>query len=93
MTKKELNARLSQPLTESALKKTARADLFAMIDAQPVTDNSAFLTPTDQNVLDLLATLTPAEQHLLVAFAHCENTVVNGAPKNATGPTDLTTWV
>ncbi len=59
----------------------------------PVLDNSSALTPTDADVLNVLKGLTPAEHHLLVAFAHCENTVVNAAPKNATGPADLTTWV
>ena len=33
-TKAELNARLAKPLTASALKKTAKADLVGMIDAQ-----------------------------------------------------------
>ncbi len=64
MTKNELNARLAQPLTASALKKTVCADLVAMIDAQPVTDNSSFLTPTLQEVLD---GLTALEKAVLVA--------------------------
>jgi hypothetical protein len=59
----------------------------------PVLDNSSALTPTDADVLNVLKGLTPAEHHLLVAFSHCKNTVVNAAPKNATGPADLTTWV
>jgi len=68
--------------------RDARAD-----DPTPVLDNSSALTPTDADVLNVLKGLTPAEYHLLVAFAHCENTVVNASPKQATGPADLTTWV
>jgi len=62
-------------------------------DDRPVTDNSSILTPTADDVLNTLKSLTVPEQHLLSAFAHCENTVTNGAPKQATGPHDLTTWV
>lgn len=47
----------------------------------------------DNRLLETLATLTPAEQHLLVAFAHCENNVTNGAPKHAKVASDLATWV
>ena len=62
-------------------------------DALPVLDNSSYLTPTDDDVLNTLKRLTVPEQHLLWAFAHCENTALNGAPKEAKHPTDLTTWV
>jgi hypothetical protein len=37
--------------------------------------------------------ITAAEHHLLVAFAHCENTPLNGAPMQAQQPSDLSTWV
>lgn len=37
--------------------------------------------------------ITAAEHHLLVAFAHCENTLMNGAPMQAQQPSDLSTWV
>lgn len=37
--------------------------------------------------------ITAAEYHLLVAFAHCENTPLNGAPMQAQQPSDLSTWV
>jgi hypothetical protein len=37
--------------------------------------------------------ITAAEHHLLVAFAHCENTPLNGAPMQAQQPSDLCTWV
>jgi hypothetical protein len=37
--------------------------------------------------------ITAAENHLLVAFAHCENTPLNGAPMQAQQPSDLCTWV
>ena len=37
--------------------------------------------------------ITAAEHHLLVAFANCENTPLNGAPMQAQHPSDLTTWV
>lgn len=47
----------------------------------------------DNRLLETLATLTPAEQHLLVAFAHCENNVTNGAPKHAKVASHLATWV
>jgi hypothetical protein len=49
MTKPELNALLPTPLTASALKKTSKADLVAMIEsAQPaaIVDDSEYLTPT-----------------------------------------------
>lgn len=47
----------------------------------------------DKHLLATLKSLTPAEQHLLVAFAHCENNVTNGAPKHAKVAADLATWV
>jgi hypothetical protein len=37
--------------------------------------------------------LTAAEHHLLIAFAQCENTPLNGAPMQAQQPSDLSTWV
>lgn len=37
--------------------------------------------------------ITAAEHHLLLAFAHCENTPLNGAPMQAQQPSDLSTWV
>jgi len=77
-----------------ALGKRTEMDAFGDDpDALPVTDNSSILTPTDDDVLNALKSLTVPEQHLLSAFAHCENTVTNGAPKQATAPHDLTTWV
>lgn len=97
--KTELNARLKTPLITSALKKIAKPDLIRMVIADQalptpeVLDNSSSLTPTEDDVTAARKGLTVPEQHLLVAFAHCENTVVNGAPKQATGPADLTTWV
>lgn len=102
LAKTELNAMLNaSALNASALKKTSKPDLIRMVladqaattPAPAVLDNSSFLTPTEDDVLAVLKSLTVPEQHLLVAFAHCENTVVNAAPKQATGPADLTTWV
>lgn len=97
MTKNEL-AVIIGGMTPSQIKKAAHADLVqraADMQGTPteVLDNSSFLTPTEDDVLAVLKSLTVPEQHLLVAFAHCENTVVNAAPKQATGPADLTTWV
>lgn len=37
--------------------------------------------------------IAAAEHHLLVAFAHCEDTPLNGAPMQAQQPSDLSTWV
>jgi hypothetical protein len=95
--KTELNAMMKAPLNASALKKIAKPDLIRMVladkPAPEVLDNSSILTPTEDDVLAVLKSLTVPEQHLLVAFAHCENTVVNAAPKHATVPADLTTWV
>jgi hypothetical protein len=95
--KTELNAMMKAPLNASALKKIAKPDLIRMVLAdQPapeVLDNSSILTPTEDDVLAVLKSLTVPEQHLLVAFAHCENTVVNAAPEQATVPADLSTWV
>jgi len=99
--KTELNAMLKAPLNASALKKISKPDLIRMViaaqaettPAPEVLDNSSALTPTEDDVTAARKGLTVPEQHLLVAFAHCENTVVNGAPKQATCPADLTTWV
>ena len=98
MTKAEL-AVIIGGMTSSQIKKAAHADLVQRAaDKQgtptdPILDNSSYLTPTEDDVLAVLKTLTVPEQHLLIAFAHCENAVVNAAPKQATGPADLTTWV
>lgn len=96
MTKTELAAIIGG-MTPSQIKKAAHADLVRRageVRSKPdVLDNSSYLTPTEDDVLAVLKTLTVPEQHLLVSFAHCENTVVNAAPKQATGPADLTTWV
>lgn len=106
MTKNEL-AMIIGGMTTSQIKKASHNQLMnraahaqgkltemnAFGDDPDVLDNSSFLTPTEDDVLAVLKTLTVPQQHLLVAFAHCENTVVNGAPKQATGPADLTTWV
>ena len=98
LTKNELAAIIGG-MTPSQIKKAAHADLVQRAadmrgtPTDPVLDNSSFLTPTEDDVLAVLKSLTVQEQHLLVAFAHCENTVVNAAPKQATGPADLTTWV
>lgn len=98
MTKPEL-AVIIGGMTPSQIKKAAHADLVQRAaDVQgaptdPVLDNSSYLTPTEDDVLAVLKSLTAPEQHLLVAFAHCENTVVNAAPQQATVPADLTTWV
>lgn len=98
LTKNELAAIIGG-MTPSQIKKAAHADLVQRAadmrgtPTDPVLDNSSFLTPTEDDVLAVLKSLTVPEQHLLVAFAHCENTVVNAAPKQATGPADLTTWV
>lgn len=106
MTKAEL-AVIIGGMTPSQIKKASHNELMnraahakgklteinAFGDDPDVLDNSSFLTPTEDDVIAVLKTLTVPEQHLLVAFAHCENTVVNAAPKQATGPADLTTWV
>lgn len=47
---------------------------------------------TAAHIVDLPA-ITPAEHHLMIAFAHCENTPLNGAPKQAEHPSELSTWV
>ena len=81
------------PLTSDDMKRDESNHFGIDPDDLPVTNNSAILTPTDDDVLVVLVGLTVPEQHLLWAFAHCEDTVTNGAPKQATGPHDLTTWV
>lgn len=102
MTKAAINALLAAPLSASALKKTSHADLVAMFDAMPATtaldadiaDARADDTPPTSaaHIVDLPA-ITAAEHHLMIAFAHCENTPLNGAPKQAAHPSDLSTWV
>ncbi len=98
MTKADL-AVIIGGMTPSQIKKAAHADLvqrageLSPATTDPVLDNSSTLTPTEDDVLAVLKSLTAPEQHLLVAFAHCENTVVNAAPKQATVPADLSTWV
>lgn len=97
LTKNEL-AVIIGGMTPSQIKKAAHADLVqrageARGKPDLLLDNSSILTPTEDDVLAVLKSLTVPEQHLLVAFAHCENTVVNAAPKQATDPADLTTWV
>lgn len=97
MTKAEL-AVIIGGMTPSQIKKAAHADLVQRAgkaggNPDLLLDNSSILTPTEDDVLAVLKSLTVPEQHLLVAFAHCENTVVNAAPKQATVPADLTTWV
>lgn len=62
-------------------------------DALHAAENPDAAELDDNRLLETLATLTPAEQHLLVAFAHCENNVTNGAPKHAKVASDLATWV
>ncbi len=97
LTKNELAAIIGG-MTPSQIKKAAHADLVqrageAAGKPDLLLDNSSILTPTENDLLAVLKSLTVPEQHLLVAFAHCENTVVNAAPKQATVPADLTTWV
>lgn len=97
MTKNEL-AVIIGGMTPSQIKKAAHADLVQRAGetgGKPdlLLDKSSILTPTEDDVLAILKSLTVPEQHLLVAFARCENTVVNAAPKQATVPAELTTWV
>ena len=83
-TKTELAAIIGG-MTASQIKKASHADLVeraAHTEAEPQA----------AHVLDLPA-ITAAEHHLLIAFAHCENTPLNGAPKQAEHPSDLSTWV
>ena len=88
MSKNELNARLSQPLTASALKKTSLAKLQAMVDAQPIVDNSSFLTPTLQEVLDGLTVLEKA-----ILVAHLDAGIeCNGAETLDAMRADNMTW-
>lgn len=83
----------NQLMNRAAHAQGKLTEMNAFGDDPDVLDNSSFLTPTEDDVLAILKNLTVPQQHLLVAFAHCENTVVNGAPQQATGPADLTTWV
>ena len=104
LTKAAINALLVTPLTASQLKKKSHADLVAMFDAMPAADaldadiadarGDEPTPPTDdKTLLKTLRALTIPEQHLLSAFAHCENTVTNGAPTSAKTAADLATWV
>lgn len=106
LPKTELNTMLASPLSASALRKIGKPDLIRMILAEEAADadlhevgspEAAELDDDsevdDKHLLATLASLTPAEQHLLVAFAHCENNVTNGAPKHAKVAADLATWV
>jgi hypothetical protein len=61
MTKAELNARLAQSLSTTALKKTALADLQAMVDAQ----ND---TPTEPTLGKIISNLTDLQRRVVVAL-------------------------
>lgn len=72
-------------MTPSQIKKANHADLVERAA-------HAQAEPDASHVPDLPA-ITAAEHHLLIAFAHCQNTPLNGAPKQAEHPSDLSTWV
>lgn len=59
MTKSELNARLSLPLTASQLKKISLADLQARVDALRSESNHFGIDPDTNQVLDDSEQLTP----------------------------------
>lgn len=96
LPKTELNTMLALPLTAPALKKIAKPDLIRMILAaqveptptDPVLDNSSFLTPTLQEVLDGLTDLEKA-----VLVAHLEAGIAcNGAETLDAMRADNMTW-
>lgn len=62
MTKSELNARLSLPLTASQLKKISLADLQARVDALRSESNHFGIDPDTDQVLDDSEYLTPTRK-------------------------------
>ena len=96
-TKTELAAIIGG-MTASQIKKASHTELLnrAAHAQGKLTEMNAFGDDPDETMishaLDLPA-ITAAEHHLMIAFAHCENTPLNGAPKQAAHPSDLSTWV
>ena len=97
-TKTELAAIIGG-MTASQIKKASHIELMnrAAHAQGKLTEMNAFGDDPDEptsaaHIVDLPA-ITAAEHHLMVAFAHCENTPLNGAPKQAAHPSDLSTWV
>ena len=97
-TKTELAAIIGG-MTASQIKKASHTELMnrAAHAQGKLTEMNAFGDDPDEptsaaHIVDLPA-ITAAEHHLMIAFAHCENTPLNGAPKQAAHPSDLSTWV
>ena len=97
-TKTELAAIIGG-MTASQMKKASHTELLnrAAHAQGKLTEMDAFGDDPDEptsaaHYVDLPA-ITATEHHLMIAFAHCENTPLKGAPKQAAHPSDLSTWV